>query len=74
MHCMHCIIQMNVWFPDLLAPEVYLRHIVVQLGVPGEVLVSPVKPHPRVNIQHRAPLVQIQVNHSHANINLRQGS
>lgn len=63
---------MNVWFPNLVGPHVYHSHIVVELGVPGEVLVSPVKPHPRVNVQHRAPLVQVKVNYRHANVNLGQ--
>ena len=47
-----CVLQVNVRFPDLLAAKMDLVHAGIVLGVPGEVLVSPVKPHPRVNVQH----------------------
>ena len=47
-----CVLQVNVRFPNLLAAQMDLVHAVIELGVPGEVLVSPVKPHPRVNVQN----------------------
>ena len=53
------VVQVNIWLPQIALFQMNLFETSVVTGIPGKVVVVPLKPHPGIEFQNRLPRIKI---------------
>ena len=53
------VIQVNIWLPQIALFQMNLFETAVVTGIPGKVVVVPLKPHPGIELENRLPRIKI---------------